>query len=590
MAEHNDPSPTPTPAFTASAPRGALLPTVLSLGLVVLLAIAARAVRLFSHLYPPGVDAGYYPLQSRGLLENGTIPYKDLPLMFYVNAGVAKVATAVRGFDLDAATLWASKAVDAFCQPWAAVPLAMLGVGLLRRREKAANAVIVAIASACVGVLSFPILRMIGDFEKNSLGLVWMAAAACGAWRVMSDVGWRMSDGQDNRTDASGIPAHRTSRIRHPIFPALVLVVSLLLAALTHIGAFGVTVVLVAGAFGHFVMTRFSRRAVVLAAVAAAISGVALLGIVYTVAPQKAQGLVQGAGKMFTSGDRPNTRPAFSSNGPNPPREDAPASSDRPARPDGQRGAGGQRGPGGPGDFGMVLPRVGLWIIALGFCFAAWRCVRRRGADASIVVGASLVLALVSFPLLQGQYAQRLSLMAPIALVIPLAALIAAGLESTRTVARLGATGLASIITLACVASAAPLLAGGGRDGPGGQIVLDAAAPELFALRGKVPTDGSAVVLARHGLQWWAGYFLKTPVREEHATAEQLEKYTRVFILNEKPAARPTPPRRGPNDRAGDQRREPPSPMGESIPLPADAVMIHDGMYYTLHESVKSRK
>lgn len=577
----------------ASTPAPRLRGTwLLSLAFVIALAIAARAVRLFSHLYPPGVDAGYYPLQSRGLIENGTIPYKDLPLMFYLNAAVAKAAMAVRGLDLDAATLFASKLVDAACQPWAALPLSLLALGMLRTRNAAGTA-LVTLAAASVGVLSFPILRMIGDFEKNSLGLVWMAAAAWGAWRVMSDVGWRMSDGQDKSPDASAIPAHPKSHIRNPTFPAIVLLVSLLLSALTHIGAFGVTVVLVAGAFGHFVVTRFSKRAVVLAALAAAISGTALLGIVYTVAPQKAQGLIQGAGKMFTSGDRPNTRPAFSSNQPNQARDDAPPS-DRPARSqrpgDGQRGADGQRGPGGPGgpgDFGMILPRVGLWIVALGFCYAAWRCVRHRAADASIVVGAGVVLALVSFPFLQGQYAQRLSLMAPIALVIPLAALLAAGLESTRTLARLGATGLASIITLACVASAAPLLAGGGRDGPGGQIVLDAAAPELFALRGKVPTDGTAVVLARHGLQWWAGYFLKTPVREEHATAEQLEKYTRVFILNEKPAARPTPPRRGPDDRRNDRRPEP--PMGESIPLPADAVMIHEGTYYTLHEVAKPR-
>lgn len=571
----------------ASTPAPRLRGTwLLSLALVVLLAMAARAVRLFSHLYPPGVDAGYYPLQSRGLIENGTQPYKDLPLMFYLNAAVANVATAVRGMDIDAATLFASKLVDAACQPWAALPLSLLALGMLRRRSGAGVA-LVTLAAASLGVLSFPILRMVGDFEKNSLGLVWMAAAAWGAWRVMSDVGWRMSDGQDDRPDASAIPAHPTSHNRNPTFPAVVLLVSLLLSSLTHIGAFGVTVVLVAGAFGHFVMTRFSKRAVVLAAVAAAISGVALLGIVYAVAPQKAQGLVQGAGKMFTSGDRPNTRPAFSSNPPNQARDDAPAGdrAERPPRPgDGQRGPG---GPGGPGDFGMMLPRVGLWIVALGFSFAAWRCVRHRAADASIVVGASVVLALVSFPFLQGQYAQRLSLMTPIALVIPLAALIATGLDSTRTLARLGATGLASIITLACVASAAPLLAGGGRDGPGGQIVLDAAAPELLSLRGTVPTDGSAVVLARHGLQWWAGYFLKTPVREEHATAEQLEKYTRVFILNEKPAARPTPPRRGPNDRGNDRRPEP--PMGESIPLPADATIIHDGTYYTLHEVGKPK-
>ena len=80
--------------------------------------------------------------------------------------------------------------------------------------------------------------------------------------------------------------------------------------------------------------------------------------------------------------------------------------------------------------------------------------------------------------------------------------------------------------------------------------------------------DGTAIVIARHGLQWWAGYFLKVPVREEHATQEQLAKYDRVYVLSEK---------KGGMDRGG------PPGGGEDISrLARDGEIVHDGEFYRL--------
>ena len=127
-------------------------------------------------------------------------------------------------------------------------------------------------------------------------------------------------------------------------------------------------------------------------------------------------------------------------------------------------------------------------------------------------------------------------------------------------------------------------------------MVADEAVPEFRSMRGIVPMDGSAVVIARHGLQWWAGYFLKTPVREEHATKEQLEKYDRVFVLTEKRSGRgagggPTAvsrgglngsggPDDGPGSDQGGPRRVPDG--GSMIRVPANAEVVHDGEFYRL--------
>lgn len=109
---------------------------------------------------------------------------------------------------------------------------------------------------------------------------------------------------------------------------------------------------------------------------------------------------------------------------------------------------------------------------------------------------------------------------------------------------------------------------GGGGGGGGGAVVADEAIGEFRSLRGVVPTDGSAIVIARHGLQWWAGYFLKVPVREEHATQEQLAKYERVYVLSEK--------------KGGMGRGGPPGGGEDIARLARNGEIVHDGEFYRL--------
>lgn len=66
--------------------------------------LAGVAIRLavdFSHAYPPGTDAGYCPMQSRWFLVHGRLMHDDLPLVFGMNADLAKLAVAC-GWEPDA--------------------------------------------------------------------------------------------------------------------------------------------------------------------------------------------------------------------------------------------------------------------------------------------------------------------------------------------------------------------------------------------------------------------------------------------------------------------------------------------------------
>ncbi|MBX3390755.1 MAG: hypothetical protein KF691_15005 [Phycisphaeraceae bacterium] len=629
-------------AARPSQRRTAVVATAMTIALVAG-AMALRSVMLFSRVLPPGIDAAYYPMQARGVLENGKLPYVEVPFIFWLDAALAKALMILRGMDVDSATLLASRIVDAVSQPLAAIPLALLLLGLagaIRARNAGSSgeqgesrravprALVIAIAIFAVGaiaILSPPILRMTGDFQKNSLGLVWMAACACAIYAALR---------------------------RGGVIRWLFVVLFLALAAITHIGAFGVTMVLVSSSIGVFVLFRAKPRpkTIVLSGLAC-IAGAGILWLlVYSVAPSKAIGLTQGVTKMFGAGDRPQGRPAlfdqpgrpdFRSDRPHfdGPDTDQP-SFDRPMQDSAgpNRPMQFDRGPGGPpGGFpaGALPMRAGAWAVLLVFgSLAIWRARHVGVAEMAIVSGAVCTALLVTCPLIQGQYAERLSLMTPIPLAIIVGFLLLSGAESIRTWVRIGAPALGAIVGIVILILAFPMALRGkggppprfannsgnfargtgnfsgrgspngpqgpgvqnGGDGPGapggggggGSVVADDAVPEFRSMRGLVPSDGSAVVLARHGLQWWAGYFLKTPVREEHATEEQLEKYQQVFVLTEK--------RRGSEagfdsvgelsgnrDRVpadGDQRRPPDG--GTMIRVPPGAEVVYDGTFYRL--------
>lgn len=575
-------------------------------------AVALRTSILFSRVLPPGIDAAYYPMQARGVLENGKLPYVEVPLIFWIDAALAKVLMAARGMDVDSATLLASRLVDAVSQPLAAIPLALLMLGfagaLHRTRSIGSTAfeepnsetsrapsvlplVIGVFAVSAIAILSPPILRMTGDFQKNSLGLVWMAAGAWATYRVL-----------------------RSGSVLHWMLVAIFAA----LAAITHIGAFGVTMVLIASTIGVFAFVKWRMRpkSIAMAALACVVGAGAMWSLTYAVAPSKATGLVQGVAKMFTVGDRPQGRPAMADGmdrqGPNAdgaPREGGVRDGGPPDR------QGGPQGPPGGIPAGAFPLRVAGWVVLLLFGGSAiWRAHRVGVPELAAVSGAVITALLVTCPLIQGQYAERLSLMTPIPLSIIVGFLVMSWAESARRWVRISGPAIGALAGVAILVAAFPMAmrgkggppprfannagdsarrqgpGGGPPGGGGGSVVADEAVPEFRSMRGIVPMDGSAVVIARHGLQWWAGYFLKTPVREEHATKEQLEKYERVFVLTEKRSGRgegqmgrpmggPVQSN-GPDDDQGGPRRPPDG--GSMIRVPPNAEVVHDGEFYRL--------
>ena len=55
---------------------------LITLLIVIIAAMSVRETILFRSAFPAGMDAGYYPVQARALLEHAELEWTDVPLIF----------------------------------------------------------------------------------------------------------------------------------------------------------------------------------------------------------------------------------------------------------------------------------------------------------------------------------------------------------------------------------------------------------------------------------------------------------------------------------------------------------------------------
>lgn len=523
---------------------------MVALALTMGAAIAVRAWMNFRTPIPGGVDAGYYAVQARALLEHGKLAWTDVPLIFALDAALAKLAMLTLGWSVDDATLWASRLVDSVGQPLVAVSLFVATFSWSRGLRSAVPA---AVAATLATTLSAPLLRMVGDFEKQSLAMAFMAAAWLGLARTMA------------ATDA------RQLRVRAAWTMAF-----FVLTALTHAGTFG------AAALGAvFTLTAWAvwsgvsrgRRLPGIApdmargiapdmargTLIAGASGAALLGAIWMLAPLKAQALIDAPRKLFGGG--------------------------------GDGAGGGDMGGGGPGPNG---PPLILWLLVVAICATAlvWALRRARAtiADGALALGLAATAASLTCPLIHGEYAMRLSIIAP----LPLAFVMAFVLAREPTARRGWRAAVAPMAGVALGIAALATNAIGGRGGPplsSPQMISTEGFAELRGWRDELAARGTTVVVARHGLEFWAAFALDCAVRQSQLKASDFDLYQHRYLLYERhDGSRHDGSRsdRPPGDFAPDRPQRRPPPMGDpmSAPqLPASARVFMQGKHFTLYEA-----
>ena len=548
------------------------------------------------------MDAAYYPMQAWWLFNQGRLLYQDAPLIFILDGLLAKIFI-VGGMQSDNAYLVASQVVDCVTEPWVALFVFLFGFtwcGGARR------GIPIVMAGAVLAVLSAPVIRMVSDFEKNSLGLVWVALSWWALWRAIAAVEMKL-------------PRARVARW------FVVAAVALGLTALTHGGSFG-CVVVGAGAIMviWFAIGGVSKRTLFFSASAVAIVGAISLALLYTVSPSRAEDLLKAPQKIFGAenemhrpggpnavggpndrrrvdedrGPRGRDMNAQDDRGPRgrdmnaqddrgPRGRDMNAQDDQPPHrrmdepefmrrgprggPPGMGGPQGMGGPGGRGSHGTFIG-IGVGLCAIVVLTLRWR--KETIADRATILGLSMLCIFLVFPLLNPEYAQRLNLMASVPVGIVFTFLIARFM-ATQPLRFAGAiwpptqnlyrTILAWLIAASVSYGAIHSITETSTPGP---VLSQVELQELLDMRAEIASPQTTLIVAAHGVQWWAGHTLHTPVRMGKIPDDAFTKYSRVLILKK---------------NKGDRRGKP----EEQLDMPEKIRLVYEGTYFNLFEAAQ---
>lgn len=143
---------------------------------VVVFMIVASAIRLLitssSDYYLLEGDGPYYPLQVRSLIENFKLGYPDVPLIFILEAVLAKALHLINFAPLDECIIASIRVLDAILPPLAAIPAFLIGreVQVPHIRSKLLTYILVGFA--ILNITTVYILSQ--SLHKNALAVVWI--------------------------------------------------------------------------------------------------------------------------------------------------------------------------------------------------------------------------------------------------------------------------------------------------------------------------------------------------------------------------------------------------------------------------------
>ena len=505
---------------------------------LVVLAASIRGSLLFGTSLMPGTNGGYYLVQARAVLSHGTLGLPDLPLIFYVQASLARAVRWVSGCDTDSCILFAVKLTDSILPALVALPVALL----VRRWGKAAGAPAwIALAAAAAVVLSAPILGMIGNFEKNSLGLLWLCLLLLFIHLWLS---------RPTPANAAGVLCFWG------------------LAALTHIGVFGASLLFGGLAIALYLVMRRGpgwRELWPLLAAALAVGAIAAGVVLWKFDAGRIQRLAAALAHPADYLAGTNMRPGGPGGGP----------------PGGMPGFPGSHAP-----VLFILLQVGPSLVfAVASIAALLTCWRRRAelpiADFSVAGACAVGVLVMTGPWVQGDKTPRFFLIA----IAP--AVMAAAFALIHCKHRRLRAGLATLGVLCMIGPSAFVFCDGGRP-----AISEDGLRELRSLAPLIADPNKTLVVARHGLEWWTAWALHTHIAQVPALrVSDWQNFEAVYFLRSKTDNRPMPGGSpgvfsllrlfggGPPPPGG---RPPGGPAHNMNPMedpeiPRDAETVHDG-------------
>jgi hypothetical protein len=157
-------------------------PTRSALGLLAAVFAVVLSLRLWSHFHSvliPGINGGYYPLQVRYLLSEGTLAFSDMPLYFYFLGGLSALWQWLSGAGINTFALPLIKLVDSFFY-LLILPVLTWGPPATKRSSAWQLLLILSFAGLHLGPITW-----LGDLQKNAAAMPLALAALFYLWRYL---------------------------------------------------------------------------------------------------------------------------------------------------------------------------------------------------------------------------------------------------------------------------------------------------------------------------------------------------------------------------------------------------------------------
>lgn len=160
------------------------------LGSIFAISVVLRYIANFHTEMVPGVDGMYYPLQVRCLLERGTLGFSDMPLIFYIEAFVAKILLLVGFFPYEKSIIVSCKLVNVIFPSLIVFPVFFLVKTISIERIKPIYLIVI----LALSVLNPSILVLFAvDFHKNAVGMLFIFMSVYCLLRFLKSKNRRMA-------------------------------------------------------------------------------------------------------------------------------------------------------------------------------------------------------------------------------------------------------------------------------------------------------------------------------------------------------------------------------------------------------------
>jgi len=138
----------------------------------------------FEYNLIPGLNGGYYPVQVRSFLEDFQLGFPDFPLLFWIEAGIARLYELFGIFGKSHGIMIASKLTDTLFPVLSVVPVYLF---IKEFGQEKSNIQFSYFIVAAFAVLYFaPVFLLTSDVQKNAMGNVWVFFVFLYSYRYIS--------------------------------------------------------------------------------------------------------------------------------------------------------------------------------------------------------------------------------------------------------------------------------------------------------------------------------------------------------------------------------------------------------------------